>query len=601
MTQRFERLNFRFDEMQDRIKRVEQREPQPRISEHQNEDDTNSTVDMRQNERRNEGRRVRNEERVDNNLGSIKMKIPSFQGRNDPEAYLEWERKMELVKLTAIEFSGYAIVWWDQFVTNRRRHGERPIEIWEEMKAVMRRRFIPSHYRSDLFQKLQSLTQGSKSVEDYFKEMETAMIRANVDEDREATMARFLLGLNRDIANVVELQHYVELDDMVHMAIKVERQLKRKGTMRMGHNSTSHSRPTWNKNEEKPHFKSPVSSSKTNQVVNTSSQGESDNESMPSLEDASDIELPVEGELLVARKALNVQVKEDKELQRENIFHTRCNVKDKVCSMIIDGGSCTNVASTSLVEKLNLATMKHLIPYKLQWLNDCGEIKVNKQVVVPFSIENYKDEVLCDVVPKQAGHILLGRPWQFDRCDFEDVFPEEIPDGLPPIRGIEHQIDFIPGATIPNRPAYRTNLEETKKLQRQVNELMQKGHVRESMSPCVVPILLVPKKDGSWRMCVDCHTINNITVKDVQRINTVENYVKEYVTRNDAVVRNIESHLGQIAASLNTRTPGKLPGDTEVPSTSSLEEREGSKLEEIKKKGTFPDLGDKDIRDTCPC
>ena len=66
-------------------------------------------------------------------------------------------------------------------------------------------------------------------MDDYHKEMKIAMIRANVEEDREATMARFLNGLNQDIANVVELQHYVELEDMVHMAIKVERQLKRKG------------------------------------------------------------------------------------------------------------------------------------------------------------------------------------------------------------------------------------------------------------------------------------------------------------------------------------------------------------------------------------
>jgi hypothetical protein len=59
-------------------------------------------------------------------------------------------------------------------------------------------------------------------VDDYYKEMEIAMIRAIVEEDREATMARFLNGLNRDIANVVELQPHMELEDMVHMAIKVE-------------------------------------------------------------------------------------------------------------------------------------------------------------------------------------------------------------------------------------------------------------------------------------------------------------------------------------------------------------------------------------------
>ncbi|GKV07031.1 hypothetical protein SLEP1_g18842 [Rubroshorea leprosula] len=84
--------------------------------------------------------------------------------------------------------------------------------------------------------------------------------------------------------------------------------------------------------------------------------------------------------------------------------------------------------------------------------------------------------------------------------DFKDVFPDVVPNGLPPIRGTEHQIDFIPGATIPNRPAYRSNPNETKELQRRVKELIEKGHVRESMSPCAVPVLLVPKKDGTWCM-----------------------------------------------------------------------------------------------------
>jgi hypothetical protein len=92
------------------------------------------------------------------------------------------------------------------------------------------------------------------------------------------------------------------------------------------------------------------------------------------------------------------------------------------------------------------------------------------------------------------------------------VFPNDVPSGLPPIRGIKHQIDFVPSATIPNRPTYRSN-PETNELQRQVEELMAKGHVRESMSPCAVPVLLVPKNDGTWRMCVDCRAINNITIK----------------------------------------------------------------------------------------
>jgi hypothetical protein len=66
-----------------------------------------------------------------------------------------------------------------------------------------------------------------------------------------------------------------------------------------------------------------------------------------------------------------------------------------------------------------------------------------------------------------------------------------------------------------NRAPYRTNPEETKEIQRQhqVQELLDKGYVCESLSPCVVSVILVPRKDGSWHMCVDCIAINNITIR----------------------------------------------------------------------------------------
>ena len=76
-----------------------------------------------------------------------------------------------------------------------------------------------------------------------------------------------------------------------------------------------------------------------------------------------------------------------------------------------------------------------------------------------------------------------------------------MPPGLPPIRGIEHQIDLIPGASLPNRAPYRTNPEETKEIMRQGQELLDKGYIRESLSPCVVPIILVPKRMVR-RVCV---------------------------------------------------------------------------------------------------
>jgi hypothetical protein len=94
------------------------------------------------------------------------------------------------------------------------------------------------------------------------------------------------------------------------------------------------------------------------EIVSTSE--ESDCDEMPPLKNASDLEYAVGDKVLVIRRSLSVQTKEDDvEQQKENIFHTICLINDKVCSMIIDNGSFTNVASVTLVRKLGLNTIKH--------------------------------------------------------------------------------------------------------------------------------------------------------------------------------------------------------------------------------------------------
>jgi hypothetical protein len=113
----------------------------------------------------------------------------------------------------------------------------------------MRIRFVPNHYYKNLYLKPQGLNQGSKLVDDNHKELKITMIQANIVNDREATMARFLNGFNQDIANVVGLQHYMQLENMVHMATKVERQLKRKRHIRPTFNSGSSS--SWKLNMRK--------------------------------------------------------------------------------------------------------------------------------------------------------------------------------------------------------------------------------------------------------------------------------------------------------------------------------------------------------------
>lgn len=94
------------------------------------------------------------------------------------------------------------------------------------MKREMSARFIPRHYKRDIFDKLQNLSQGNLSVVEYHNEMEKAMIRANIHEDEEQSMSRFLYGLNPNVKRVVDLQPYSNVVELVHLASKAERQLQ---------------------------------------------------------------------------------------------------------------------------------------------------------------------------------------------------------------------------------------------------------------------------------------------------------------------------------------------------------------------------------------
>ena len=104
------------------------------------------------------------------------------------------------------------------------------------------------------------------------------------------------------------------------------------------------------------------------------------------------------------------------ESQRCNLFQTKALVgPNKACKVIIDGGSCRNLASKELCAKLNLTYLPHPKPYYIQWLSNNGEMKVIHMVRVNFQIGPYKDSIDFDVVPMTVCHLLLGRPWLYDR------------------------------------------------------------------------------------------------------------------------------------------------------------------------------------------
>jgi len=116
------------------------------------------------------------------------------------------------------------------------------------------------------------------------------------------------------------------------------------------------------------------------------------------------------GAALVVTQILSVQMKEAENGQRHNLFQTRAKVHDKVVKVIIDGGSCHNLASREMTDKLGLKLVRHPHPYHVQWLNDSGDIKIGYKVNVPFKIGEYVDTIECDVAPMSVCHLLLGRP-----------------------------------------------------------------------------------------------------------------------------------------------------------------------------------------------
>ncbi|GJR62348.1 retrovirus-related pol polyprotein from transposon TNT 1-94 [Tanacetum coccineum] len=219
--------------------------------------------------------------------------------------------------------------------------------------------------------------------------------------------------------------------------------------------------------------------------------------------------------------------------------------KKDVVNVIIDGGSRENIISRDIISRLKLPPRKHPTPYKIGWIKAVAEVRVTEQCEVLISMGKYKDMVLFDIVDMDACHVLLGRPWQFDLgvihkgkentytflkdgkkftlcpfsredrpkvtkekaitillcsreaflAEFKNIMPEELSDGLPSLRGIQHQIEFVPGASLTNLPYYRMSLTEHDILQGMVEELLRKGVIQESKSLCAVPALLVPKKD----------------------------------------------------------------------------------------------------------
>ncbi|XP_022018930.1 uncharacterized protein LOC110918962 [Helianthus annuus] len=197
----------------------------------------------------------------------IKVDIPEYEGKLDPDEFVDWIQTVEWVfdykqidedqkvKIVALKLRKYASTWWSNVCLKRERRGMEKIRSWSKMKEKMKQKFLPSHYIQTGLLQLQSLKQGSGTVEDYSREFEYSLMKCDIPKDDPQTLVRYLGGLEPRVANVVELQRYETLAEMTVLAHKIDSQQRAQGKQ----DST---RPTFKPNpNSKPNFtqKNPAS------------------------------------------------------------------------------------------------------------------------------------------------------------------------------------------------------------------------------------------------------------------------------------------------------------------------------------------------------
>nr|GEW81943.1 reverse transcriptase domain-containing protein [Tanacetum cinerariifolium] len=375
-----------------------------------------------------------------------------------------------------------ALSWWN---ANAQPIGIEQANIiyWTELKRLLTSKYCPRTEIKKMEEEFYNLSVKGNDLKTYVRRFqELAILCPNMVSNNEKLMEVFIDGLPRSIEGNVTASKPQTLEEAINIAQRLMDQV-------IKHTSIQGT------NDHKRKFKAKRNISSNNNYRNNYIRNNCTNDFRQQQN-----RRPETFRSYAATSTKNRGYTGNRPLfQRCTLHHTGpCTIRCRVCNKIGHlSKNCRNKGPATGSNLQPVSVICHACGEKGHYQSQCSKTNINA---------NGRTYLLRDKNAHQDPNVVTVR-------EFPDVFPKELP-GLPPVRQVEFQIDLIPRAAHVAHAPYRLAPSEMQELSNQLQELADQGFIRPSIPPWGAPVLFVKKKDGSFRMCIDYHELNKLTVKN---------------------------------------------------------------------------------------